>query len=356
MKTIRKKQSTKSGPELSIGETTTSACLSGCPNVNIDDDELMFELPMADGGQVPSCTPANVNWKKVLLGLKFEIQMAWSAILLALLFIPSHHLALRVPNFWNWVLTSLLVLAVLSPLLLWLLENERKYWFDLLVTSYFALVFNFALNLPILLAARIGSVFPLQDDHLAWLDQRMGIAIPAIQAWASVHLLGRLANASYGQLQHLMEAAILLPVLAGRATSSQRFLRSSLIAFAVGLPFFALLPAVGPWYGYHSLAAPSQLDCHALLLALRRPDAFELHEQAGIVCFPSFHVVWALLCVQALWTFRALRIPAVTLAGLILLSTLTTGEHYAMDVFGGILLAWFSGYLGNRLSNTEAVI
>jgi len=343
-----------SDQEFSIGQAQTSVNNSGLSGANVDD-ELTFEMPIGDGGLGPLCVPSDFDWKRALLGLKFEIQMAGSAILLALLFIPSHYLALRVPNFWNWVLTSLLALAVLSPLLLWLLQKERKYWFDLVTISYFALVFNFALNLPILLAAKIGSAFPLQDSHFVWLDQRMGISVPGIQAWASAHLLGHAANASYGQLQHLMEAAILLPAIAGRAASSQRFLRSSLIAFAIGLPFFVFLPAVGPWYGYHSAALPSQLDCQALLFAIRRPGAFELHEQAGIVCFPSFHVVWALLCVQALWTFRALRIPAATLAGLIFLSTLTTGEHYTIDIFGGILLAWFAGYLGNRLSNEGAV-
>jgi membrane-associated phospholipid phosphatase len=49
--------------------------------------------------------------------------------------------------------------------------------------------------------------------------------------------------------------------------------------------------------------------------------------------------MWAILCVQALWVFRPLRIPVAILSGLIILSTMTTGWHYFSDVLGGILLA-----------------
>jgi hypothetical protein len=49
--------------------------------------------------------------------------------------------------------------------------------------------------------------------------------------------------------------------------------------------------------------------------------------------------MWAILCAQALWGYRFLRIPASLLSGLIVLSTMTTGWHYFSDVLGGILLA-----------------
>jgi membrane-associated phospholipid phosphatase len=61
-----------------------------------------------------------------------------------------------------------------------------------------------------------------------------------------------------------------------------------------------------------------------------------------LICFPSFHVIWAILFAQALWGFRYLRIPVALLAGLIIMSTLTTGWHYFVDVLAGILLASFA--------------
>ena len=57
------------------------------------------------------------------------------------------------------------------------------------------------------------------------------------------------------------------------------------------------------------------------------------------MCFPSFHVIWAVLSARALWGFRRLRIPVSMLAGLLSVSTMTTGWHYFVDVLGGLVVA-----------------
>jgi membrane-associated phospholipid phosphatase len=57
------------------------------------------------------------------------------------------------------------------------------------------------------------------------------------------------------------------------------------------------------------------------------------------VCFPSFHAAWAVLAALALWSVKPLRVPAVVLASLIVISTVTTGWHYAVDTLAGVSLA-----------------
>jgi membrane-associated phospholipid phosphatase len=59
----------------------------------------------------------------------------------------------------------------------------------------------------------------------------------------------------------------------------------------------------------------------------------------GVVCFPSFHVIWAILGANALWCFKPLRIPVAILSTLIILSTMTSGWHYFVDVLAGLLVA-----------------
>jgi membrane-associated phospholipid phosphatase len=60
------------------------------------------------------------------------------------------------------------------------------------------------------------------------------------------------------------------------------------------------------------------------------------------VCFPSFHTLLAVVSCVALWSIKPLRIPAVALAVCVVLSTLTSGWHYLVDVIGGLLLAVLS--------------
>jgi membrane-associated phospholipid phosphatase len=62
----------------------------------------------------------------------------------------------------------------------------------------------------------------------------------------------------------------------------------------------------------------------------------------GVVCFPSFHVIWAILCAAALWTYKPLRVPVALVYGLIILSTMTTGWHYFIDVVAGAVVALLS--------------
>jgi hypothetical protein len=172
---------------------------------------------------------------------------------------------------------------------------------------------TFILNFPVVVAARLGLGISLKDAHLAQWDKAIGVSVPGVTEWAKSHWLGLMANKSYFLLLPLMRIAILLPTLCGRVKHAQQFLLANVIAFALGLPIFSLLPAVGPWYGYHLAARPDQVDSQALLLLLRQPGPCEYHLPAGIICFPSFHVIWAILCVQALWGFRWL-LPRSSLA------------------------------------------
>ena len=197
------------------------------------------------------------------------------------------------------------------------------------------------LSFPVLIAARLR--MPLQDTLFGGVDQSLGIYVPSIEVWADHHWLGALLNRSYPWLLPFLAAAAFVPALMGKMKHAREFLVANLVAFAIGLPLFALLPAVGPWYCYHLAPNPAQAACWAQFLALRVPGPYIFQEQAaGVVCFPSFHVIWAILCASALWGFRSIRIPVALLSLMIIASTLTTGWHYFSDVLGGVVIAALS--------------
>ena len=194
---------------------------------------------------------------------------------------------------------------------------------------------------------------PLQDLHLAHLDQMMGVNVPMIAAWASQHWLGHLINSTYPMLiSILVPLAVFAPALLGRWIAAREFVVANIVALIIGLTLFALLPAIGPWYGYHLPPGPVQQFCQTELLHLRIPGPLVSHP-AGIVCFPSFHVIWAILCARTLWTFRLFRIPVSVFTGMIILSTLTTEWHYFADVLAGTAVAYVSIRIAARMISSE---
>lgn len=269
----------------------------------------------------------------------FHLRLACASFILLLISVVGCKLTSIHVDIDARVIAILAMFAIVAPLPMYWHEKQRPALRDAALTIPWVLLLAVILPFPVEIAARLD--MPLQDAHFARIDQSLGIHVPNIMAWANHHWLGTLANKSYPLLLPLLLIAFLVPALTGKAKHAREFLVSNLAAFVIGIPVFALLPAVGPWYGCHLAASPGQMFCQSQLLALRMPGSYTFYP-AGIVCFPSFHVIWAILCARALWGFRLVRIPVALLSGMIILSTLTTGWHYFSDVLGGILVAGIS--------------
>jgi membrane-associated phospholipid phosphatase len=256
---------------------------------------------------------------------------------------------IELPGLGASAMVYLVLSAMLLPLPAYWYERGRADLLDSALTLLWALLQTLIVPILVLVAARLR--LPLQDSLLGSADGHLGVSVPAVMAWATHHWLGSLVNRSYAWDVRMLQLAVVLPVLAGRSKYTKELLVANLISFAIGIPLFAFLPAVGPWHYYHFLPTQSQREvCEVALLTLRLPGAYVLGSTgSGVVCFPSFHVVWAIFFTATLWGFRWLRIPLVLLSGMIILSTMTTGWHYFADVLGGILLAIVSILLAKSL-------
>lgn len=69
-------------------------------------------------------------------------------------------------------------------------------------------------------------------------------------------------------------------------------------------------------------------------------------------CFPSLHVSLAVVAARALWRRGALVLATIWPV-LIAISTLTTRQHVAWDIAGGLLLAAFALWLTPRILSLE---
>jgi membrane-associated phospholipid phosphatase len=178
----------------------------------------------------------------------------------------------------------------------------------------------------------------LIDPYLSAADRALGFDWPGFIIRVQAHpLLDRFLFLAYrGSVPQLLVIAFLL---SWREDGRLRELSGTiLISLVLAIAVSAALPAISayPYYGAEHPGIVAEIgvpDLFALrdgslrLLDLRRMD--------GLVCFPSFHVVLSLLFVHALRGRRMLFALAIAVNAAIILSTLTAGGHYLVDLFGG---------------------
>jgi hypothetical protein len=279
--------------------------------------------------------------------------MAYAYSTLLLITVLACRLAsIDVPNLSDLAIGFAFLSAIVLTLAVYWHERGKTDLRDAALTIPWAFLLAVTLSPLVVAIAKLG--MHLQDAHLARIDGLFGISVPQITSWSSHHWLGTLVNRSYPLLSPLLTLSVFLPALGGKAKNAQQFVMANLIGFFVGLSLFALVPAIGPWYGYGFAGTPHQIECQSALL-LFRGAGHSASQLDAIICFPSFHVMWAMFCVVALWGFRLLRIPVALFSGAIIVSTVTTGWHYFIDVLGGIVVACLSIAIAKACTETTKV-
>ena len=84
--------------------------------------------------------------------------------------------------------------------------------------------------------------------------------------------------------------------------------------------------------------------------SLRMLDLFQL---GGVLTFPSFHAIAAVLYCWALWPVRWLRPLNLFCNGAMLVATPVGGGHYFIDVIAGVAIAMLSVYAARRIGGTS---
>ncbi len=189
---------------------------------------------------------------------------------------------------------------------------------------------------------------PFRDSDLYAVDRWLGFDRQAYQALvASTPGLRFILNAAYVTIQPQTALVPFILVLTGRLPRLQQFVLALGISMICTALIAAVIPAVDAFIhvdlarrGEDSL--PSGIYTHTKTLYALRAGTFHsirLNDLEGLITFPSFHTTSAILFAWALWPVRYVRLMAVVVNGLMILSTPISGEHYVVDVIAGGIVA-----------------
>jgi len=212
----------------------------------------------------------------------------------------------------------------------------------MLLGTAFLLAFSLAASLfNYLLLTRAGARIDLQ---LARLDRAMGFDWPQVMAWMALHpSLNLAAKVAYSSM--LPQVALLTVILAARDPQAvYRFQLALALSALACIAIWSFAPSFGAFSVYppppQMTLALDQAYAHDLVRLLRDgPGLLSPRDTKGLIGFPSYHAVLALLVVWHARVLAFLRWPAILLNMAVILATPVQGGHHLVDVLAAFPIA-----------------
>jgi membrane-associated phospholipid phosphatase len=184
------------------------------------------------------------------------------------------------------------------------------------------------------------SPFPMMDGALEAADRWLHFDWAGWTAWGRAHpWIWRAQVLAYDAMHPELALLVLYLGLRERATP---LIVSLFVGGVIAIVVSWFVPAIG-----HLPDAP-----HVPVLLALRTGALPDGVPQGLISFPSYHTTVAILLTAALFRERFLFLVACVLNGAMVISTLSMGGHYLVDVLAGIVVAAAGLYLGPRLVPT----
>jgi membrane-associated phospholipid phosphatase len=183
------------------------------------------------------------------------------------------------------------------------------------------------------------------------IDLKLGFHQIAVMSWTQQHpwLVETLQFAynSWG-VQFLVVPVGL--ALFNREAEVAKWTYATLMSMVIGGMIYFVFPSTSPASVLDSPYFPA--SCYACIA-----HYYGLHHLldipsngCGLIDFPSFHVIDAVLNFLAVRRIKVLAIPLLILNSILIASTLLLGYHFLVDVIAGFIIAFFTYYMAQSLT------
>jgi PAP2 superfamily len=211
-------------------------------------------------------------------------------------------------------------------------HRRTRWWLEALTIAWLCWVYDAITNLAPL---RVHAALSHGQDILS-VERSLHIDVEhTLDRWlAAHHTLGLLVSDYYDNA-HFIVTLGLLGWLWWRRADIYRPLRSALVlANVIAFVVFWLFPVAPP------RMLPGYVDVVAATHAIGSWHTGALASAANqYAAMPSLHIAWAVWCTVVVWRIssrRWLRALAVIYPFVTAFAVLSTGNHYVLDLFGGL--------------------
>ncbi len=188
---------------------------------------------------------------------------------------------------------------------------------------------------------------PLRDREMIWIDRHLGFDwLTMMQALDRRPLVLAVLDGAYATFTSQLIGTVLLLILAERTRELDRFFLTFVCASAMAEIASVLVPTLGPMSAAGGQAVFAHLPTLGrttaeIVLKLRDGAlrAIDLQAIDGIISFPSLHAAVSVIVPFSLRWNRPLFWPIAVLDAVMLVSAVPSGNHYLVDVIGGVCVA-----------------
>ena len=265
---------------------------------------------------------------------------------------------------WTTQLPFLVIDAVLVAvwLHLWRVPGQPREW--IFSETVLAMLLTIVLTQVLSPAQYVAAAFnrPLIDPILARSDALMGIDVSTLAAWSRAHPRTNFVLV-LGYSSFLVQLA-LLPIIVGifmrDRTALWEYVFNFHVCAVVTVTALALFPAACAfqYYGFEATIDQTRFIAHFNGVRDGSFTRLRFDDLEGLISMPSFHMAGALMVLWALRRHRRALAPFAVVNGLLILATVTTGSHYAVDLVATVIMfagsAWAWRTWGERLLDVHS--
>ncbi|EKD92239.1 MAG: hypothetical protein ACD_29C00103G0001 [uncultured bacterium] len=188
------------------------------------------------------------------------------------------------------------------------------------------------------------------DEYLINADYWLGINTPVIMAWIHMHPMihAWLTKIYFSLTWQLIAIPAILMCLNARKILGVFFI-AVLISFFIGTGIYYFFPTMAPSGVFHSIYFTKQQHATSLAFYQVHHHLRITESDGGLIAFPSFHVVWAIILAYCCKAKKYIFYPLLIYNLILIAATVLLGWHYMMDVISGIALAIFGIYAGEKI-------
>ncbi|STX51740.1 Uncharacterised protein [Legionella busanensis] len=194
------------------------------------------------------------------------------------------------------------------------------------------------------------SPFPPIDKYIVALESKFYIDLPALMAWTNQYPNFKLIlGLAYDSLAWQMGFLPLLVALLGQFSKVWEYFCLLLISAMIGFTFYYFFPTTAPASILKSpFFLPEQYITGIKFTQIhhhQQPTSLE----GGMIALPSFHFIWAWLCLYVVRGFKPLFILILIINFFLALSCILLGWHYPLDLVGSIIVLLITHFIYNYL-------